>query len=758
MNKTLYRIAILIMTLVMILGNTIPTQAQAAGNVYYVSPTGSDTNPGTASAPFKTLATGISKLNAGDTLNIYAGVYNEQLKITKSGTSTAGITIQGLSGKIIIDMKGTSAVGLDVRGSYITVNNLIVRNSRETCVNLTGSNITVRSLVVHECGSHGIQANNASNINILNNGVFRTVLSNEARTASGGWGSAIKVRESTNVLIQGNIVYNNYGEGIGTRGTNVTIRANTVYDNFSVNIYTNSENALIERNLVYCNANSGFERNGQPAAGISMGEEYYAGWGARLKNARILNNIVAFCKHGVRYNGAESGVSGGGLKNAIIAHNTLYGSTNSALSIVYESAQSGSLIANNIIWQAENKLVAIDNPTGLTFQNNLWKVQPPAAFRSPGDQIGDPQISADPIYQPESYRPGNIALAGGTAANINISHDFFERPRGTSFDMGAIQFGGGSGWPGSAETPTPAATLLPETPQATSTAVNPANTVIVPTATRQATQAPDLPEITYDNKDSAFVYSDGWKEEVKAAAFGGSYAQTSRNGSSVTFPFTGQSFSIIYKGGPSYRDMEVYIDGTRVGTINQRHDQSTYKARWDYSGQLAPGPHTLKLVFAGEKSTNLGSIDAVIVRGGQAQPVPTATAQPTQPSPPTSQETVYDNKDSAFEFSSGWQEEVKRAAWGGSYTYTSQSGASVSLPFTGRSFSIIYKGGPSYRDMEVYIDGTLVGTINQRHDQSTYQARWDYPGELPAGPHTLKLVFVAAKSTNLGSIDAVIVR
>src|SRR5690606_18180537 len=194
-------------------------------------------------------------------------------------------------------------------------------------------------------------------------------------------------------------------------------------------------------------------------------------------------------------------------------------------------------------------------------------------------------------------------------------------------------------------------------------------TRFLPAATQQATQPPELTEFNYDNKDHAFSYSAGWVEEVKAAARGGSYAQTAKNGSSVTFQFTGQSFSIIYKGGPSYRDMEVYIDGTRVGTINQRHDQSTYKARWDYPGQLAPGAHTLKLVFVGTKSTNLGSIDAVIVRGGQAQPAPTATAQPTQPSPASSQETVYDNKDSAFEFSAGWEEEVKRAAWGGSYAY-----------------------------------------------------------------------------------------
>src|SRR5688572_20747075 len=84
MNKAIHRIAGLIMALVMILGNTINTRA--AGNVYYVSLTGNDANPGTASAPFRTFAKANSVLTAGSTLNIYAGVYNQQLRITKSGT------------------------------------------------------------------------------------------------------------------------------------------------------------------------------------------------------------------------------------------------------------------------------------------------------------------------------------------------------------------------------------------------------------------------------------------------------------------------------------------------------------------------------------------------------------------------------------------------------------------------------------------------------------------------------------------------
>lgn len=655
MNKILYRIASLILAFAILLGNHINTQA--AGSIYYVSPTGNDANPGTSSAPFKTFAKANSVLTAGSTLNIYAGTYTEQLKISKSGTSSAWITVKPLGGAVVIDMKNAATFGLNLAASYVTVSSLEVRNSGDICINIVGSNLTIDGLVVHECASHGINTNNSSQVKILNSRVYHTVLSNTSRSISSGWGSGIKVRVSDNVLIQGNIVYNNYGEGMGTRGTNVTIRANTVYDNFSVNIYTNSENVLIERNFVYCTPNSGYERDGLPAIGIGMAEEYFDGWGARLKNARVINNIVAFCKHGVRYSGADDRLTGGGLKNATIGYNTLYGSTNSALSIVYESAQAGSLIANNIIWQAQDKLSTVDNPVGLTFKNNLWKILPSTAVRSSGDKVGDPRFAGTPGYTPESYRPSSSSPAAASATDIGISNDFFAKPRGPSFDIGSIQFA--TSPPSSVQatatsipptialtntlvpaSPQPTATLIPSTSQPTNTSVpaSPTPTTGVPMATptslpptatftgtpiqpsptitlqptQQATQTSQ--ETTYDNKRSAFVYSAGWAEEIKAAAIGGSFARTSTNGSSVTFQFTGQSFSIIYKGGPSYRKMDVYVEGILVATIDERHDISTYQARWDYPGQFPLGVHTLKLVFVTTSSSTNGSVDAVIVR------------------------------------------------------------------------------------------------------------------------------------------------
>jgi len=417
---------------------------------------------------------------------------------------------------------------------------------------------------------------------------------------------------------------------------------------------------LIERNFVYCTPNSGFERNGLPAVGIGLAEEYFAGWGARLKNAKVLNNIVGYCRHGVRYMGADSGVVGGGLKSSTIAHNTLYGSTNAALSIVYESAQAGNLIANNIIWQAQNNLTAIDSPAGLVFQNNLWKAAPAAAFRSPGDRYGDPRFVTTPGYTPETYLPSSASPAANGAADIGIQADYFAAARGPAYDIGAIQFSSTTATSStqalSSPTPTaqPTKTLPPATHTNTASPVptlvppintlppgEPTNTPVLvtpalveptasptvlpstftstsvpaqpsPTGTAQPTQASQ--ETRYDNKHSAFVYSAGWVEEVSPYAMDGSFARTATHGASVTFQFTGQSFSLIYKGGPSYRKLDLYIDGGLAATIDERYDVSTYKARWDYPGQLSPGLHMLKLVFVTTSASTNGSVDAVLVR------------------------------------------------------------------------------------------------------------------------------------------------
>ena len=163
-------------------------------------------------------------------------------------------------------------------------------------------------------------------------------------------------------------------------------------------------------------------------------------------------------------------------------------------------------------------------------------------------------------------------------------------------------------------TPTTLPTMTSVPPTTTPTAL-PANTSVPPTATPKSTDTSQpVSPITYDDKNSAFSYSSGWQTVTATEAYGGSYKETTENGASVVLPFTGQSFSIIYRGG-AYGQFDVFIDAQLVATLDEKLATDTYQQRWDYPGQFAQGSHRLKLVFKfTNTNVNCGSLDAVIIR------------------------------------------------------------------------------------------------------------------------------------------------
>ena len=166
-----------------------------------------------------------------------------------------------------------------------------------------------------------------------------------------------------------------------------------------------------------------------------------------------------------------------------------------------------------------------------------------------------------------------------------------------------------------APTVTPTKIVLPS-PTPTLIAPTIAPTIVSTIAPTQASTAtPSTSAKTFDDKDAALVYSSGWQSVATTNAYSGSYRETTQNGATVTFPFTGQSFSILYKGGVTFSKFDVYMDGALVVTLDQKLSTTTYQKRWDYPGQLVLGNHILKLVFKVTSSTIYrGSLDAVIVR------------------------------------------------------------------------------------------------------------------------------------------------
>ena len=73
-----------------------------SGAEIYVSPEGSDGAPGSAEAPFRTLAEASDVAQPGDTVIILTGVYRETLRPKRSGTSRAPITFQAAPGARVV--------------------------------------------------------------------------------------------------------------------------------------------------------------------------------------------------------------------------------------------------------------------------------------------------------------------------------------------------------------------------------------------------------------------------------------------------------------------------------------------------------------------------------------------------------------------------------------------------------------------------------------------------------------------------------
>lgn len=428
------------------------SDAVALGNRYYVSTTGDDNNPGTIDAPFKTFLKADTVLQEGDKLEILGGTYYEKLKITSSGTQNSPISIlKGDSQPVVIDLRNEDDKNIYITGSYVNVEGkgIKVKNSNDICVDINGNYNKVQGLIVHDCQDHGIYTDGQHNI-IDGNEVYLANLNNEARNTSSGWGSAIKVRVGgDDIIIQNNKIYNNYGEGIAaTRGKNIIIKNNVVYDNYSVNIYIdNSYDVLAEKNFVYCTPDSGFEKDGHPATGIALAEEYYDGWGAQLSRVNVQNNIVTSCNKLIVYYGSD--VAGGGLQDITITYNTLWASIDTALSIAHEAYKTqNTIIANNIVQQEAGKVAWIENRSGIDMFNNFWVGNQPDSWRNAdgiNDLYGDIKLPNIPDYTPQSYRLNAESPAVGAAQNIsNITDDFEGKLRffanDSMSDIGAIEY------------------------------------------------------------------------------------------------------------------------------------------------------------------------------------------------------------------------------------------------------------------------------------------------------------------------------
>jgi hypothetical protein len=109
----------------------------AEGKEWFVSPEG--IGDGTSMFPFGRIQDAIAVAQAGDTVSVAAGTYNEQLRTVRSGTSSATIRVRAVAGRGSVLVTAMGRV-LTVSHAYVSVSGLVLdgRYGQDDVVRVSG--------------------------------------------------------------------------------------------------------------------------------------------------------------------------------------------------------------------------------------------------------------------------------------------------------------------------------------------------------------------------------------------------------------------------------------------------------------------------------------------------------------------------------------------------------------------------------------------------------------------------------------------
>jgi hypothetical protein len=297
---------ILISVLGLGLALAFPTRAYAAE--YYVAPTGSDSNAGTLSQPFKTITGNVWRLQPGDTMYLRAGVYAEAITINKSGQPGQPITFKAYQNEqpVLANVSGQAIYvydkdyitfdGIDIRdinGHWISIwlsSNIIVRNCNLSNVtaNIMGLYIIHSNhITLQDCSMDKVSSNTVTQDKDLIHMENTHYSLLERLTLRRGPHSLIGMQNSTYNIIRNNDLQNEWQKNIGvaapstgnTLGHNL-FENNRIYSSRpaivqgyqgkgAMGIYLNQKGNIVRRNQIYDNSNFGILLDGNNALGNS---------------------------------------------------------------------------------------------------------------------------------------------------------------------------------------------------------------------------------------------------------------------------------------------------------------------------------------------------------------------------------------------------------------------------------------------------------------------------------------------------------
>lgn len=303
----------------------------------YVSTTGSDSNAGTQTSPFKTILAASLAAQPGTTVHVAAGTYYGGFETTASGTASSPIHYVSDTrwGAVIVPpANSTSDTAWDNRGAYVIIDGFQVDGTHY-------QSGTVWQQGLYSAGSHSvIENNNVHNIAqnasagssgsaIALDGYYGATnidaIGNVVHNIGPAGGSLIQgIYQATSGNIENNVVDNVSGYGIHLwhDANHVNIVNNTVFNNQSGGIlvgggdfHTTSgpdDYDFIANNIVYANANSGIAEWGRTGThNVYTNNDSYGNTGSYgnwyLQNGNTHTADVNAAPQFVNYNASGTG-------------------------------------------------------------------------------------------------------------------------------------------------------------------------------------------------------------------------------------------------------------------------------------------------------------------------------------------------------------------------------------------------------------------------------------------------------------------
>ena len=328
------------------------------------------------SSPKRTINGGVNCMKGGDTLNVRAGTYNENLSNNTipagTGFPTGATTIQGYAGDATPTMVGNIWISThnNIIWSGININgiNTPANGSAEASDNVFingGSNIRITNAEIYNCQRHCILTHDGNGV--LSNIQFTYLKVHDSGLGTGTDNAFHNFYISAHFMTTGTILvdhvesYNAHCAGTHTFAAcwgiqvyssdpgflnGVVISNSYVHDNNQGIVVGSGPNHKVYNNVLYNNDSA-----------ISLGEAAITvGYGTGMNNIQVYNNTIV----GNKGNGA-------------------YG-----ISVGTYGAPTNTIIKNNILWQNGNDSIRLAAGTGTVTSNNWMGTDP--LFANPSSQ------------------------------------------------------------------------------------------------------------------------------------------------------------------------------------------------------------------------------------------------------------------------------------------------------------------------------------------------------------------------------------